>query len=378
MGQRFKLTNATFAMLLVLTVYVMYQLYNMTLQLEGSVKPRQVTEDSQQEAAILVHDLSEASDVRYTNKKVYLDIAHNDTIKSIKSPINVLYSESAVSNMINLIKEEAAKLLKLPQENCEQRLPQCLNIGNYKCGTRELLDYMSMHPRIEVRNIHHFYEISFFGLEWYRKEMPCSFSYQITVEKSPGYFHNMEAPARIHRMNSSIKLIALVREPVSKTISWFTFWRSLMKQFHYNLDEYVLKQPSGDINVSCPAVKESIYDEGIRRFMKFFKNSQIKIIEAEYFKRNPYKVLREIEEYLDIEHVIKSDNFVYIEQKGVFCLRQNRESQNVSCYSDRKGRNTTQVKNSIKYSNMTLHKLKSFFQPHNDNFFRLINKTFDW
>ena len=112
--------------------------------------------------------------------------------------------------------------------------------------------------------------------------------------------------------------------------------------------------------------------------MKFFKNSQIKIIEAEYFKRNPYKVLGEIEEYLNIEHVIKSDNFVYIEQKGVFCLRQNRESQNVSCYSDRRGRNTTQVKNSIKYSNTTLHKLKSFFKPHNDKFFRLINKTFDW
>ena len=255
MGQRFKLTNATFAMLLVLTIYVMYQLYNMALQLEGSVEPRQVTVDSQQEAAILVHDLSEASDLRYTNKKVYLEIAHNDTFKSIKSPINVLYSESAVSDMINLIKQEAAKLLKLPQENCERRLPQCLIIGNYKCGTRELIDYMSMHPRIEVRNIHHFYEISFFdlnyhlGLEWYRKEMPCSFSYQITVEKSPDYFHNKEAPARIHRMNSSIKLIALVREPVTRTISWFTFWRSLVKQFHYNLDEYVLKQPSGDINV---------------------------------------------------------------------------------------------------------------------------------
>ena len=84
--------------------------------------------------------------------------------------------------MTNSIKEKAAKLLKFPKEKCERRLPQCLIIGNLKCGKRELIDYMSMHPRIEIRSTP-YYEISFFerkydlGLEWYRKNMPCSFSF---------------------------------------------------------------------------------------------------------------------------------------------------------------------------------------------------------
>ena len=62
--------------------------------------------------------------------------------------------------MTNSIKEKAAKLLKFPKEKCERRLPQCLIIGNLKCGKRELIDYMSMHPRIEIRSTP-YYEISF-------------------------------------------------------------------------------------------------------------------------------------------------------------------------------------------------------------------------
>ena len=327
-------------------------------------------------------NLSVARNVRnisYSSKQDYFDMPHNDTT----SDINALYSTTAINTMTRSIKQEAGKMFKFPQEKCKQRLPQCLIIGNFKCGTRELIDYMSMHPRIQIKTTPA-YETSFFslkyghGLNWYKNRMPCSFSYQITVEKSPDYFHNVNVPARIHRMNASIKLIALVREPVARAISQFTFSKSRLTQYHYNLDEFVLKKPSGDINSNCKVVRESIYDEGLKRYLRFFNKSQIKIIEAEYFKRNPYKVLREIEEYLNIEHVIKPDNFVYVEQKGVFCLRKAKQSQSASCYGAERGRNTTQLKSRIKYSNVTLQKLKSFFKPHNDELFRLINKTFDW
>ena len=376
---------AVSAIVLVLAVFVVYQLYDIRLhvhvQREGNVKPIKTSNvKRKQKVSKQGNNLSAASDITFSSNEFNFDITHN----SINlSAINVQYSEIAVTNMIEVIKKEAAKTLKRPQEKCKRRFPQCLIIGNFKCGTRELIDYMSMHPRIEIRNKPN-YEISFFdkyyglGLKWYRRNMPCSFSDQITVEKSPNYFHNVDVPARIHKMNSSIKLIALVREPVARTISWFTFWRSRMVQFHYNLDECVFKRPSGDINMGCRGVKESIYDEGIRRYLNFFDKSQIKIIEAEHFKRNPYNVLREIEEYLNIEHIIKPDNFVYMEQKGVYCLRQNKISQNVSCYGDSRGRNNTEEKNNIKYSNLTLHKLKNFFKPHNDAFFKQINKTFDW
>lgn len=57
------------------------------------------------------------------------------------------------------------------------------------------------------------------GLEWYRSRMPHSYRGQITIEKSPSYFVTPEVPERIRAMNSSIKLLLIVREPVTRAIS---------------------------------------------------------------------------------------------------------------------------------------------------------------
>ena len=60
------------------------------------------------------------------------------------------------------------------------------------------------------------------GLEWYRSHMPETREDQICLEKSPSYFVTPEVPERIHGMNSSIKLLLIVREPVTRVISDYT------------------------------------------------------------------------------------------------------------------------------------------------------------
>lgn len=42
---------------------------------------------------------------------------------------------------------------------------------------------------------------------------------QITVEKTPSYFVTKDAPYRIHAVNPNIKLIVVVRNPVTRAIS---------------------------------------------------------------------------------------------------------------------------------------------------------------
>ncbi len=49
--------------------------------------------------------------------------------------------------------------------------------------------------------------------------MPKSRKDEISIEKSPRYFVAPDAPRRIHAMNSSIKLILTVREPITRAIS---------------------------------------------------------------------------------------------------------------------------------------------------------------
>ncbi|KAL9917899.1 heparan sulfate 3-O sulfotransferase-A isoform 2-T8 [Glossina fuscipes fuscipes] len=111
-----------------------------------------------------------------------------------------------------------------------RRLPQALIIGIRKCGTRALLEMLYLHPRIQKAGG----EVHFFdrdenymkGLDWYRKKMPHSFRGQITIEKSPSYFVSPEVPERVRAMNASIKLLLIVREPVTRAISDYTQLRS--------------------------------------------------------------------------------------------------------------------------------------------------------
>jgi [heparan sulfate]-glucosamine 3-sulfotransferase 5 len=99
-------------------------------------------------------------------------------------------------------------------------------IGAKKCGTRALLEMMNLHPRITrtTREVHFFDRDENYanGLTWYRKRMPFSFPDQLTVEKTPGYFVSPEAPVRVRAMNRNVKLVLIVRDPVTRLISDYT------------------------------------------------------------------------------------------------------------------------------------------------------------
>ena len=57
------------------------------------------------------------------------------------------------------------------------------------------------------------------GLEWYRQQMPLSLPSQITLEKTPNYLVDWDVPERVFKFNESIKLILIVREPISRAVS---------------------------------------------------------------------------------------------------------------------------------------------------------------
>uniref|UniRef100_A0A8D0EEB8 Sulfotransferase n=1 Tax=Salvator merianae TaxID=96440 RepID=A0A8D0EEB8_SALMN len=103
-----------------------------------------------------------------------------------------------------------------------QQLPQTVIIGVRKGGTRALLEMLSLHPDIAAAES----EVHFFdweehygnGLQWYINQMPFSYSYQITVEKTPAYFTSPEVPERVYRMNKTIKLLLILRDPTERVL----------------------------------------------------------------------------------------------------------------------------------------------------------------
>ena len=335
----------------------------------------------QNKTAVAMNTLSEQGYITENNSK----IEGNGFKNRMDASNRVMYSEKEMQVQLKAIHEHGEKTINLRHDKCEQRLPQCLIIGNYKSGTQELLEFMYMHPRIRIYR-EPLFELNFFGgknyangLDWYKKQMPCSYTGQITVEKSPSYFQEPESPEQIYAMNPKIKLIALVREPIARTLAHFSYSKHIAKRYDNNFDNCAIDSKTGNITKDCFFIKHSIYDEGMERYLRLFNKSQIMIVDSVDFKDNPFKVLHEIETFLNIEHIINENQFVYIKEKGFYCIRSVQDSKEVTCYDQKRGRSQgSTATNSVNINKVTRNKLVEFFKPRNERFFEQIGQRFDW
>lgn len=80
---------------------------------------------------------------------------------------------------------------------------------------------------VKVNEVHFFDKNYDRGLEWYRQRMEPSTTSQLTLEGSPSYFFTDKVPERVKAMNSSIKLLVILRDPVTRLISEYDHERAL-------------------------------------------------------------------------------------------------------------------------------------------------------
>ena len=111
----------------------------------------------------------------------------------------------------------------------EQHLPDVIIPGVMKSGTRATLNFLENHPDIKIaRKEQNFFNNDKWynskdGMDIYRSHMPwintSAIPRQITIEKSPDYFEHAQTPERIRAMNSSIKIVIVLREPIKRAMS---------------------------------------------------------------------------------------------------------------------------------------------------------------
>ena len=275
--------------------------------------------------------------------------------------------------------EHSKHFIQPPNEACESRDPSCIIIGVPKAGGRVLTDFMQLNPYIETYFSPTSYEMPYFskyynskGKHWLQTQMPCSYSNQVTVIKMSSYFHDKMVPERIRKFDRKMKLILLVREPVERLVSAFTFGPvcrdiNLLSRFDENADSIDM-----DLTMLRRFMEMSVYDESIRIWMKFFNLTQILILDSNELKQDPVSVLNKVEDFLGVEHTITSDMFVYNAHKGFYCLRSTLTSTGMVCYDENRGKRHEEVPEDIRI------RLENLYKPRTKNFFNLIGKTFDW
>lgn len=126
----------------------------------------------------------------------------------------------------------------------------------------------------------------------------------------------------------------------------------------------------GSVNPYSIFINLSKYSTIVKRWLQFFSLSQIHIVDGDEFKEDQIKVLSRAESFLGIKHYITDDKFVFDKEKGFYCLKG--KSGDPVCLGNGKGREHPTLRKA------NFHKLKAYFKPYNERFFRMVGKNFDW
>ncbi|KAI0236940.1 Heparan sulfate glucosamine 3-O-sulfotransferase 5, partial [Lamellibrachia satsuma] len=260
-------------------------------------------------------------------------------------------------------------------ETLQRRLPQCIIIGEKKCGTRALLEYLDLHPDVVIAT----HEINYFskyydrGLEWYRSEMPPSRKNQITIEKTPKYFRTREVSSRVHAMNAAIRIILIVRDPFARSVSeWLQYCR-----VKNNTDICRTYEGSGvltqtrQVNPNSPFISHSSFVLNIENWTKLFPlGSQFHVVDGDKLVSRPVSELEKIETFLGLHHCITEKNIAFNNTRGFYCTVSNKGQK--TCLGMSKGVKHPTVIPEVEAM------LRSYFKPLNQRFYRVVGRDFGW
>ena len=214
----------------------------------------------------------------------------NQLIEAIKC-----YQTSCYYNAV----AEVADISKIRWQLNTPKKPDFMIIGESKCGTSSLFEYLRQHPQILLP---HKKEINFFdrnfdfGTNWYLAHFPAIAQLNgepcLTGEATPHYFGSRTVDQRIFEFISDVKLIIMVRNPVDRTISdyYHHFNRGVetrsLTEIIKSSQQYLATVTPIELeytNNETEYILKSIYVYKIRRWMKLFPPENILILKSESF-----------------------------------------------------------------------------------------------
>ncbi|XP_004856043.1 heparan sulfate glucosamine 3-O-sulfotransferase 4 [Heterocephalus glaber] len=256
----------------------------------------------------------------------------------------------------------------------EKKLPQALIIGVKKGGTRALLEAIRVHPDVRAVGVEpHFFDRNYEkGLEWYRNVMPKTLDGQITMEKTPSYFVTNEAPKRIHSMAKDIKLIVVVRNPVTRAISDYT--QTLSKKPEIPTFEVLAfkNRTLGLIDASWSAIRIGIYALHLENWLQYFPLSQILFVSGERLIVDPAGEMAKVQDFLGLKRIVTEKHFYFNKTKGFPCLKKPEDSSAPRCLGKSKGRTHPRIDPDV------IHRLRKFYKPFNMMFYQMTGQDFQW
>ena len=177
-------------------------------------------------------------------------------------------------------------------------LPHFLVIGTQKGGTTTLHHLLSRHPGIflpEVKEVHYFSQHFHQSPQWYADHYQLAKPGQVRGDITPFYMFHAAAPERIRSVLPRVRLIALLRDPVERTLSQYFHARrhgyeqldlrpalEVEEQRMCGADEVVRASDGFHYSYQKHSyVSRSRYELQLQRFREWFPKRQLLVLRSE-------------------------------------------------------------------------------------------------
>lgn len=193
--------------------------------------------------------------------------------------------------------------------------PNFLVIGAPRCGTTSLHDILGQHPDIfmsAVKEPHYFSSFDFPFPEndilQVTKDKATYESFfaeagdKLCGESSSYYLADPKAPAKIKAYNPDMKLIAIVREPVSRAYSHYLLYDRRGKQefsFRDTIELQLKDKP--DVPDVYNLVELGRYEHQLANYYKHFPKEQILVVLFDDFTKRQVETIERILTFLEVD-----------------------------------------------------------------------------
>lgn len=172
-----------------------------------------------------------------------------------------------------------------------------IGVGAQKSGTSWAYACLYEHPQIcaPVKEIHFFSRPRFSeGKEWYENHFKNCKDGVLRGEFSTSYLYSHEAPERIHELYPEVKLIAILRNPITRAYSQY---RNAIKAGEIkegtSFEEYSKNEES--------VLAQGLYATQLKRYYELFPNEQILVLIYEDIRKDPIAFMRRIYTFLGVD-----------------------------------------------------------------------------
>ncbi len=245
-------------------------------------------------------------------------------------------------------------------------LPEFLILGAQRSGTTSLYRYLAAHPAVAppVRKEIQYFTLHFGrGTRWYRSHFPVAARQAVSFEATPYYLFHPVAAERAAATVPNAKLVALLRDPVSRA---FSHWQHNASRgletlgFDAALDAEPERLALDAERLADPGYRSDAhrlwsyaargrYAEQLERWLAVYPRQQLLVVRSDDLYGRPAETHARVLDFLELPpHTLDS---------------YPRYTRRVSA---------------AEMTDATRRRLTAYFRPHNERLAALLGEQFTW